>query len=151
MPFTKGFMITINDKDYLVICDYASASGTKSRDYTFNALLEMQVFEMTTKDCGKMIKLDKRSYVVEKITDYIKNSINGQDACYWDFDKKCTRYQELKALEIIKNKKVNFYWLSLSSCVEDYNKHVKDCFCKPYFEEFLLTEEEFDLLKEVLL
>lgn len=143
MPFIKGFKITINNKDYLVICDFASASGTKSSDYTFNISLEMQVFEMTTKDCGKMIKLDKRDYVVEKITDYIKNSINGQDTCYWDFKKNNTRYQELKALEIIKEKTVDIWLIQNKKSNKEYNSMVDS--------SRWLSQDEFDLLKEVLL
>ena len=30
----------------------------------------------------------KDSYLAEKLTDYIKNSINGQRAVYWNNDKK---------------------------------------------------------------
>jgi hypothetical protein len=53
----------------------------------------------------------------------------------------------LKALEIIKKKKVDTYLLALTKNVNQYNR---------LFEEHLislcrlLTQEEFDLLKEVL-
>lgn len=50
--------------------------------------------------------------------------------------------QELKALEIIKNKKVYMTRLMVMESVEDYNKL--------YNDKFSLTKEEFDLLKEVL-
>lgn len=45
-----------------------------------------------------------------------------------------------RAFEIIKNKKVNVKWLFNSEDVEDYNK----------WYEYHLTQEEYDLLKEML-
>lgn len=50
--------------------------------------------------------------------------------------------QELKALEIIKNKKVWVTALLSVRSVDEYNK--------PYSDKFTLTKDEFDLLKEVL-
>ena len=49
-----------------------------------------------------------------------------------------------KALEIIKNKKVDAQWLCDKNCEcsEDYNK---------YSRRMTITQEEYDLLKEVLL
>ena len=50
---------------------------------------------------------------------------------------------KLKALEIIKEKRVNVQALFYSSSCEDYNKHYT------HYED--LTQEEYNLLKEVLL
>ena len=50
--------------------------------------------------------------------------------------------KELEALEIIKEKRVNVQALFYSSSCEDYNKHYT------HYED--LTQEEYDLLKEVL-
>ena len=56
--------------------------------------------------------------------------------------------KELKALEIIKNKKVNM--ISLQSSIEWHNpSHYNDSVGCPVGCE--LTQEEYDLLKEVLL
>lgn len=52
--------------------------------------------------------------------------------------------KSLKALEIMKEKGVNTYILLLSINVEDYNRLIN-------FEWRKLTQEEYDLLKEVLL
>lgn len=55
--------------------------------------------------------------------------------------------KELKALEIIKNKNVNVFGLHLSQPywnVNDYNELVK------LQHDRYLTQEEYDLLKEVL-
>ena len=58
--------------------------------------------------------------------------------------------KKLKALEIIKEKRVNVFWLMeciscYTNALEKYNEEVlcKDIDC--------LTQEEFDLIKEVLL
>ena len=56
--------------------------------------------------------------------------------CEYEMLKKKT-----KALEIIKNKKVNVKWLLNSNSYEEYNK----------WYDIPLTQEEYDLLKEVLL
>lgn len=64
-------------------------------------------------------------------------AIDNQQAC--DVIEK-----ELKALEIIKNKEINITLLKESEEIEDYN-----CCCLLTSVE--LTQEEYDLLKEVLL
>lgn len=67
-------------------------------------------------------------------------------------DVKITNLEDekkLKALEIIKNKMVDIHNLIYSSNVEEYNK-----FAMNYNQELcntLLTQEEYELLKEVLL
>ena len=70
-------------------------------------------------------------------TDWSKKEIN------YDYNKE--EYdaieKELKALEIIKEKKVNVKWLLNSYSCDDYNN----------WYDIHLTEEEYDLLKEVLL
>lgn len=52
--------------------------------------------------------------------------------------------KELKALEIIKEKRVNVWILTISKDVKIYNASIPNDFMKH------LTKEEFDLLKEVL-
>lgn len=50
--------------------------------------------------------------------------------------------KELKALEIIKENDISFFWLKYCNNVKEYNQKVED---------FLsITEEEFELIKEVL-
>lgn len=65
-----------------------------------------------------------------------------------DIDDKIKNYFELiekslKALEIIKKKKVDVWFILISNSVEDYNLNSG---CK-----YPLTQEQYDLLKEVLL
>ena len=53
------------------------------------------------------------------------------------------KQEPTKALEIIKEKLVDVEYLSKCNNVKEYNAH----WC---YENFYLTEEEFNLLKEVL-
>lgn len=53
-----------------------------------------------------------------------------------------------KALEIIKNKEVDIYGIKNSIDVYDYNAGIEN---EDNFENRMLTEEEYNLLKEVLL
>lgn len=55
--------------------------------------------------------------------------------------------KELKALEIIKEKKVNIILL-----ISSFNNHITIRYYNSWFPDKLkLTQEEYDLLKEVLL
>lgn len=51
--------------------------------------------------------------------------------------------KELKALEIIKSKEVNVAWLTYTDGLKEYN-------CGKFIGSYL-TQEEYDLLREVLL
>lgn len=69
---------------------------------------------------------------------------------YFDNDKNVNNSydiieKELKALEIIKNKRVDVYDLMGEACCDNVNS-----FNYGLLEEFCLTQQEFDLLKEVL-
>lgn len=55
--------------------------------------------------------------------------------------------KKLKALEIIKEKDVHIVWLKESRTLEAYNEELE----KRRMHDRLLTHEEYDLLKEVLL
>ena len=69
----------------------------------------------------------------------VKSDISELDIPLEDY---YTIEKELKALEIIKNKELNIYFVKRMS-LEDFN------FCCQYQQQ--LTQEEYDLLKEVLL
>jgi len=58
---------------------------------------------------------------------------------------KCceTIEKELKALEIVKKKRVIMTWIYDCKSIHEYNSLV--------IGKYMLTEEEYDLLKEVLL
>lgn len=77
-----GFELSINGKKYLVKCDTSIIANTSERDTSNKVNLRIRVFED-----GEFIKLDRDGYVAEKITDFIRNCINGQDNVYWDWDE----------------------------------------------------------------
>ena len=73
----------------------------------------------------------------------LRNDIENR-ALLFSEDKLEIIEKELKALEIIKEKKVNLDILTQCDSVELYNK------CIHYFDR-QLTQEEYDSLKKVLL
>ena len=82
---------------------------------------------------------------------YCQYHINEEcvnDKCIWNNVEK-----ELKVLEIIKEKKVDVGQLTICFSLKDYNKYIFDKFrlADDEIQERTLTQEEFDLLKEVLL
>lgn len=57
----------------------------------------------------------------------------------------------LKAMEIVKNKKVHINLIINCKNVDDYNKNLLMTHFKKDAKQMYLTQEEYDLLKEVLL
>ena len=94
---------------------------------------------------------------LEKIrtTIRIKGGISGYELTYLDIIETALKrledlekwflgdkdYKNYKALEIIKKKKVSIFWFLETSNKKEYN----------YCVQKSLTQEEYDLLKEVLL
>lgn len=80
MSCKKGFVINVGNHKYHVLCEFADFA----KNFKFpsaNMALEVRVY----KD-GKQTPIKKLdSYAKEKISDYIENTINGQDTCCWDF------------------------------------------------------------------
>ena len=74
------------------------------------------------------------------------NATNMQTAVeYLARSEECrTIEKSLKALEIIKEKNVDIRWIEVCDTVKDYNKG------RDEHLNYELTEEEFNLLKEVL-
>ena len=77
--------------------------------------------------------------------EYIEDLKNKNLGCKGTVRRLIFIEKELKALEIIKEKRVDFDIIFQSECVEDYNLKTRNCFFKKP-----LTEEEFNLLKKVL-
>ena len=80
----------------------------------------------------------------------LKTFLRWFDDEHWGLDeviKETDEYKviekELKALEIVKEKFVNFVLLKEAKNVQEYNNGVY------YFPIMRLTQDEFDLLKEV--
>lgn len=70
----------------------------------------------------------------------------SQDCHYKESNKLCdTIEKELKALEILKNKNIDLFYLQDTTELERYNDA-----CDYYRNLSYLTQEEYDLLKETL-
>lgn len=67
---------------------------------------------------------------------------------YVNEERIITIEKELKALEIIKNKQVNIFRF-ISLCI--IQKMPVSIYNAVYSDEYTLTQEEYELLKEVLL
>lgn len=76
--------------------------------------------------------------------DTIENELKEYERLKEDI-KKCDCWKEHKALEIIKKKDIHKTMLSLTQSADEYNHFIDDV-----SEELQLTQEEYDLLKEVL-
>lgn len=79
----------------------------------------------------------------KKIEDLPKVALETENACYSNSHILKKAENKLKALEIIKEKEVNVFIFLHSGDLETYNDIVED--------NRKLTQEEYDLLKEVLL
>ena len=74
----------------------------------------------------------------------------GYNYCSVDLpDELATIEKSLKALEIIKEKKVDMWHLT-DLLEQRYEMYLAFCKSEKYEEDYILTEEEFNLLKEVL-
>lgn len=87
-----GFELKINNKTYFIKCDTSIIINTSERNTSNKVNLRLRVFED-----GKFIKLDRDSYVAEKITDFIRNCINGQDTIYWDWNEPNRHLEQPKS------------------------------------------------------
>lgn len=100
--------------------------------------------------------MNKELDVLERIKTHFKdNCVND-----WEYSKEfhyeedlSTIEKSLKALEIIKKKEVDVHILLTlihyhkENALTEYNKYIINDYC----DLFILTQEEYNLLKEVLL
>ena len=116
---------------------------------------ELIVIETEIKRAEARHKMAKfaENKIIDKLSDEIKllKAKNRMLTCRWNNDVK-----KLKALEIIREKRVDVCMFLERSLfidgLEGYNNGIKSRYsCKLHIEDYLLTQEEYDLLKEVLL
>ena len=89
MSCKKGFRIKINNHEYHIVCEFADFAKNFKLP-SANMALEIRV----CKD-GKQTPIEKLdSYAKEKISDFVENTINGQDTCYWDWNGTNRHSQE---------------------------------------------------------
>ena len=83
----------------------------------------------------------QKHYETKTIGELFHNEINKIEAELKDAKK----YK--KAVEIIKKKRVDTYFLMQTDTLEEYNKSLHTC---SWFPSYELTEQEYNLLKEIL-
>ena len=67
-----------------------------------------------------------------------------------DLTIEAIKDKKLKALEIVKEKEVNVFDILATGYVEYYNMCVVNKIRPEYCDSYFLTQEEYELLKEVL-
>lgn len=117
-----------------------------------------ELVEENNYETSKELKALERIKKVQEVADYMEKETDIIETALKDYDNllyKCNKLQDkkqklliekakhLKALEIIKEKEVNVYLLNYFGSLESYNEEV--CIFR------MLNQEEYDLLKEVLL
>ena len=104
---------------------------------------ELELFQELRYEYLKTIKDDKLDLIENAIeeNEALKSQVVGLENIYEKLADKCDRLY--KVVAIIKKKGVNLHILKMCDSVEEYNK-----LCNIALP---LTQEEYDLLKEVLL
>ncbi len=88
----QGKILTINGTKYYIRVEFSSVEKVeRTQDYLGIKLAVLVIklnddYTYTAEDVMKWHQL-KGSYVGEKIKDYVKNCINGQESFYWDWNK----------------------------------------------------------------
>lgn len=84
----KVFNLTINDTKYFVRCDWSFQQNKNMQDESYLGIHLVLVVKNTKTGNYLTGKEVKGTYLAEKISDYIENTVNGQRAVYWDFNSK---------------------------------------------------------------
>lgn len=79
--------IKVNGKKYNIAAAYAISQKTRNVNSGLDVTLRIVITNLTDNKIMEWKEL-KDSYLLEKIEDYIKNCINGQRSCYWDYSKE---------------------------------------------------------------
>ena len=107
---------------------------------------EYETLQSIEKELKRLEEIDrwKANYNIESDEELLRFIHNG-----WYFEVKGEK--ELKALKIIKEKGVSLWTLKNSNNVEQYNDTRNCCIYDSFAFVKELTQEEYDLLREVLL
>ena len=79
--------IEVNGKKYNIAAVYAMGQKTRNINWGLDVTLRITVTNLTDNKVMDWKEL-KDSYLLEKIEEWIKNCINGQRSCYWDYSKE---------------------------------------------------------------
>ena len=80
-------IIEVNGKKYKIHVSCVSSQKTKYQKIGLDVTLRIVVINLTD-DKIMPWKEIKDSYLQEKVEDWIKNCVNGQRSCYWDYSKE---------------------------------------------------------------
>jgi len=75
-------ILTINNIDYDIRVDYAYPEKVATMDYYLGLKIAVKVMRVSDKRVFTWKEI-KGTYIAEKISDYVKNTINGQRTFYW--------------------------------------------------------------------
>ena len=80
-------IIEVNGKMYEICAISASSQKTKYQDLGLSTTLRIVIINLTDNKIMSWKEI-KGSYLQEKVEDWIKNCVNGQRSCYWDYSKE---------------------------------------------------------------
>lgn len=83
----RGDTVTINGVSYFLRCDYARDEKVPGQAQLFGIKVGITVIRLSDNKILEWSEI-KNTYIAEKITDYIENSINGQRSFYWNYIKE---------------------------------------------------------------
>lgn len=83
----KGKIIEVNGKEYEIRAISASSQKTKYQNLGLNVTVRIVITNLADNKIMEWKEI-KDSYLQEKIEEWIKNCINGQRSCYWDYSKE---------------------------------------------------------------
>jgi len=87
-PLTgMGEIIKINDKQYHIQCVTCYQGKVPHKEFELGLKVGIEVRRMSDNKVLEWSDI-KGSYLAEKITDFVENSINGQRTFYWDWRKE---------------------------------------------------------------
>lgn len=79
--------IEVNGKKYTISAIYVASQKARNESLGLDVRLRIIVVNLAD-DKAMEWKEIKNTYLQEKVEDYIKNCINGQRSCYWDYSKE---------------------------------------------------------------
>ena len=80
-------IIEVNGKKYKIHASCASSQKTKYQNLGLDVTVRVIVTDLTDNKVMAWKEI-KDSYLQEKVEDWIKNCVNGQRSCYWDYSKE---------------------------------------------------------------
>ena len=83
----KGDILTINNEKYHIKCVTCFQEKVPCVDDCLGLKIGISVTRISDNTILEW-KTIKGSYLAEKITDFVENTINGQRAVYWDWEKE---------------------------------------------------------------